>query len=187
MCDVNTNYARLTPETFCVFPEDHTVMNVEKGIEMWKSKLGGKYYVYPAELGLGHLITPESRSPYSDAMMEQIVNYSSPERLTKNGSWTWRVFEWVRHDRPYGKYLLIAVKMGAIVFQKSNLTLSSQHEIWNKIVVFFQKLRIQPWSNLVKVSKKVDLLLRSSEYQNRNKTTKISESMERAQLFLFIY
>lgn len=88
--DVQTNRARITTETLCVFAKDDIVINLDKSLEICRSKLGAKLFEYPAELGLGHFITPEAGNEYSDAMMKQIVqffltgNVDEEEFLNKN-------------------------------------------------------------------------------------------------------
>lgn len=72
--DWHTLRARESTQVFCVFAEDDTVVDVPKSKEVCQGKLGGSFYTYP-KLGLGHLVTPETGNPYSDALMEQIVKF----------------------------------------------------------------------------------------------------------------
>lgn len=50
--------------------------------------MGPKLFLYLAELGLGHLITPIGRNQYSDAKMKQIVHFFISENVEEANSWT---------------------------------------------------------------------------------------------------
>lgn len=75
MRDVETNRARATTETLCIMAEDDVVISMEKSLEVYNFKLGGKSFVYPARLGKIHFIILGTGDQYSDAMMTQIVEF----------------------------------------------------------------------------------------------------------------
>lgn len=64
----------------------YIVISFDKRLEIGRSKMGPKLFLYLAELGLGHLITPIGRNQYSDAKMKQIVHFFISENVEEANS-----------------------------------------------------------------------------------------------------
>ncbi len=73
--DTITQRVREQTRVLCILAADDAVIDPEYSDEVCSAKLGGRSFVYPKELGLGHLITPETGSQYSEAMMRQVANF----------------------------------------------------------------------------------------------------------------
>ena len=73
--DSITQRVREQTRVLCIMAADDSVIDVNFSTEVCASKFGGKTFVYPKDLGLGHSITPDRGSPYGEAMMRQISNY----------------------------------------------------------------------------------------------------------------
>ncbi len=73
--DAISNSMRDSTKTLCIIAEDDDIVDLTHTLEYCRSKLAAQTFVYPASLKLNHLLTPESGSKYSDAMLEQIANY----------------------------------------------------------------------------------------------------------------
>lgn len=73
--DEITEPVRTSIQVLCIAAEDDNAIDVPIARDICTGELGRSAFVYPASLKVDHLITPETGSKYSDAMLENIASF----------------------------------------------------------------------------------------------------------------
>lgn len=73
--DSVTERVRGQTKVLCVIAGDDLAIDVDHSQRVCQSRMNGRSFVYPKELGLGHSITPEGGNQYGQALIQEISNF----------------------------------------------------------------------------------------------------------------